>query len=212
MVEYGKALKKPFEDWQKFLIGVLLNIIPIVNFIVSGYGILIAKSTMRKNHALPPWKNFWELWVKGFFVSLIMLIWGIPLIILAIILIGIISVNVAQVLFGGQNPVIAIVTVLATGGPVAFLILVYALLMAYLIPVGIIRYARSNAFGDAFAVSKITKKAFTAGDFGAWLINAIITLVIMSLLSFIPIIGPIVGAYITMVISMTIFAQAVQEA
>ena len=63
MVEYGKALKKPFEDWKKFLIGVLLNIIPIVNFIVSGYGILIAKSTMRKNHALPPSQNFWKLFV-----------------------------------------------------------------------------------------------------------------------------------------------------
>ena len=39
MVDYVKAIKRPFSDITKLVIGILLHFIPIVNFINFGYGL-----------------------------------------------------------------------------------------------------------------------------------------------------------------------------
>jgi len=44
MVDYGGAFKKPFQDITKLVIGIVLMIIPIVNFLAMGYFIETASA------------------------------------------------------------------------------------------------------------------------------------------------------------------------
>ena len=62
-MEYKKAILRPFLDWNKFLIGVLLSMFPILDIFVKGYGLECGKSAMNKKYKLPEWglDNF----VKG---------------------------------------------------------------------------------------------------------------------------------------------------
>ena len=59
-MEYEKAVKRPFTDLNKFLIGVLLLIVPFLNLItglfVRGYSLECAKSSMKKKFGLPEWR------------------------------------------------------------------------------------------------------------------------------------------------------------
>ena len=65
------AVIRPFTDFKKLLIGILLNIIPVINFFALGY-LLECGRTPKKD--LPEWKNFGDFFVEGFFAAVIALI------------------------------------------------------------------------------------------------------------------------------------------
>ena len=65
-VDYGAAISRPFEDIKKLIIGCLLNIIPIVNFLAMGYVFDAAKMTLGKKKGLPEWDNWGDLFMKRF--------------------------------------------------------------------------------------------------------------------------------------------------
>ena len=112
-MEYKKAVKRPFTDLNKFLIGVLLLIVPFLNLIgvlllivlflnlitglfVRGYSLECAKSSMKKSYKLPEWRldNF----VKGLIGLVIMVIYLLPIIVLGLIaagglILGMLSIN-----------------------------------------------------------------------------------------------------------------------
>jgi len=90
MVNYTEAIKRPFTDGKKFLIGVLLNILPIVNLLVVGYTLECAKSAMKKKYKLPEWENWGDYFVKGLLATIIGFIYMIPA--LMLLLIGFITI------------------------------------------------------------------------------------------------------------------------
>jgi hypothetical protein len=53
MVDYTVSIKRPFSDFKKLLIGIVLSIIPIVNFIALGYQLNCAKTAMKKKYEHP---------------------------------------------------------------------------------------------------------------------------------------------------------------
>ena len=50
------AMRRPFTDFNKLLIGIIISIIPIVNFISIGYQFRCAKTAMTGKFAMPKWK------------------------------------------------------------------------------------------------------------------------------------------------------------
>ena len=78
-MDVGKALGFPFEDkdWiVKILIGGILLLIPIVNFFVFGYVFkVLQKAALEGVYEFPAWGDWGSLFVQGFFVFLVGLIY-----------------------------------------------------------------------------------------------------------------------------------------
>ena len=70
-------------DWvMKIIIGGVLSIIPIINFIATGYMVKVMKNSINKTPGMPEWKGFGDYYVKGLILFVIALVYMIvPLII-----------------------------------------------------------------------------------------------------------------------------------
>lgn len=95
MVNYGEAVKRPFTDWKKFLVGLLVGLIPILGAVVLvGYGIEAsgvrkAKRSRSKRKALPKWgNNFWRFFEQGIKAYLIPAIYMIPTVVMFFVVVS----------------------------------------------------------------------------------------------------------------------------
>ena len=234
MVDYIASLKKPFLDFKKLIIGILLSIIPIISFIAKGYyvessGVTKARVPLDE---LPKWTKFWSLFVKGLFSSIISVLYLIPSVIL--IVIGVLLMGATQ-FFNTINDIVSnslvesssnsaqlfetllkenlnvLMPFLTKLAPFLIIAVLLAILAAYLIPIAILNYLSNEKFGEAFNFSTIFKKAFTPKYLGAWFLAIIISLIISSVLNIIPFIGSSIAFFITGVISYSIFGQVYKE-
>jgi hypothetical protein len=80
---FGENLTYMFKDpdWvMKILLGGLLGIIPIVNFVTAGYGLHTINNVRGDAEpVLPEWKGFGDMWVEGLKLFIIGLIYSIPI-------------------------------------------------------------------------------------------------------------------------------------
>lgn len=87
MADFKKAFSFPFRDndWPaKFLIGVLLGILPIVRFFSVGYSYKVFKATLNGGEPyLPEWEDYGDLFFQGFKIKVIALCYFIVPIILS---------------------------------------------------------------------------------------------------------------------------------
>ncbi|MBN2094685.1 MAG: DUF4013 domain-containing protein [Candidatus Aenigmarchaeota archaeon] len=208
MVDFTKAIKRPFSDFNKLLIGIVLNIVPIINFIAIGYQLNCAKSAMGRKFDLPEWKDWGNLFIKGLLSLAIAFIYMlIPLGIMAV---------------AGGAMLVSIFTSIATGASVnsgallgagmgmAFgaVLLLFAL---YILPMAIMKYVAADRFGSAFGIGEVLRKAFSVKYLVSWLVASIYGLLIVGVLSLVPIIGPFIGSFIAGLTAMTIFGQTYSE-
>ncbi len=206
MVEYEKAIKRPFQDIKKLLIGGILNIIPIVNLIASGYIMKAAKGTMKKKNDLPEWEDWSNLFTTGLIVAVIGFIYMIPAMVLLVAGFG--SV-IAGLIVG--NEALDVSAVLA-GGSTIIIVGVLALLVTMLVmPMAIIRYVDKGNFSAAFGFTDILKKVLTGKYIVAWIVVFIYSLVVFGITMWIPIVGPAIGSFIVGITSMTVFAEVYSE-
>jgi len=234
MVDYIASLKKPFLDFKKLIIGILLSIIPIISFIAKGYylessGVTKARVPLDE---LPKWTKFWSLFVKGLFSSIISVLYLIPSVIL--IVIGVLLMGATQ-FFNTINDIVSnslvesssnsaqlfetllkenlnvLMPFLIKLAPFLIIAVLLAILAAYLIPIAVLNYLSNDKLSKAFNFSTIFKKAFTSKYFGAWFLAIIISLIISSILNIIPFVGSSIAFFITGVISYSIFGQVYKE-
>ena len=105
MVDLEKALRFPTTDaeWKrKVLIGGLLNIVPVVNFLSVGYAYGVFRQSLRQHHAsLSEWENWGDLFLQGLIVFLIALIYNIASLILFLVhpLLGLLAAIAVALLF-----------------------------------------------------------------------------------------------------------------
>lgn len=78
MVDYGEAIKRPFSDVKKLLIGIAIQLIPIVNFMVIGYQLKCARYAMNKKYELPEWTEWKDLFINGLKVWIICIVYLLP--------------------------------------------------------------------------------------------------------------------------------------
>jgi len=204
MVNYGEAIKRPFQDVKKLIIGIFLSLIPIVNFIALGYILENVKPGARKNYKLTEWGNWWELFVKGMAYMVIGFVYMIPALMVLFLTIGVAAI---RGLFTDMSTetFLAILPALGIGILVFFVLFLVAV---YIIPSAVMNYVSKNKFSAAFEFSAITKKAFRADYFVAWLIATIYTAVITLLLVWLPWIGTAMATFIGTLTYYTIISEA----
>ena len=84
-MDFETNFKKPFTDVKKLLIGILLSIVPVVNFLAVGYMLETARKSMKKDTSLPEWEGWGDLFVKGLLSIVIEAIYFIPAAIVGLI-------------------------------------------------------------------------------------------------------------------------------
>lgn len=202
MVDYTRAIKRPFSNLERLALGIVFQVIPIVNFIAMGYQLECAKTAMKKNFKLPEWTNFGDLFVRGLVALVIVIAYFlIPIILMAVSL----GAGIFTIAMQGNFAALA-----GAGlGFIASLVLFLAAL--YILPSALINYVKNDAFGKAFSFSEVFGKAFTGKYFVAWLVAVIYGFVIMVPLMFIPFIGWAIAGFIAGVTSFTIFGEVYTE-
>ena len=184
MVNFGEAIKRPFQDFKKLGIGALMYMIPwvsiITGFFSSGYGLECAKTAIKKKPNLPEWSDWGNLWTRGFLSFLISVIYFLPLALLSVLFVGPLILK----MMGGilsSNPETFIEDLGLTGSAnyqlFAFLGL-FAVLIAYILPMALMFFVEKWNFSDAFKIGDIFKKAFTSKYFVAWIILIVYAMVI----------------------------------
>lgn len=200
------VIKRPFSDIKKFLIGVILSVLPIVNFLPVGYSLECAKLSMQKDKSLPEWTNWGRLFLRGLSVLLIGIIWMIPAIILGII---------AFVMFG-QDILSLSTGYAATSGLWIILsaVLFVAMITIYVMPSAVLGYVAYDNIKESFNFSEVLRKAFTKRYFKAWIIATIITFVLSIIGGAIPLLNVVLSpaaSFAGTIITMTLLGEVYPE-
>jgi len=196
MMDFEKAIKFPMDDpaWiKKVIIGAILSIIPIINFISFGYALELLKNVIDSKEELPEWSGFGGKFVKGLVAVVIYIIYMlIPTIILLI--------------FGGTS-IIAMANgndAAVAGGVVGFGITVLlagliALILGFIVPMALANYIAYDEFGAAFRFSEIIGKI--KDNFSDYIIMYLIIIVLGAISGFLAGLIPIIGMLIAVVIN-----------
>jgi len=234
MVDYVRAVKKPFTDITKLIVGVLLSMIPVVNWIAKGF--ILENSGLGKSkpsNKMPEWKNWGNLFVKGFLSTIITLIYALPALILLIYVISTALLSVLSIssIMGivpsdffenllvllGQSPEVIMqsfehylplfMPTLIALTPALLIVFALALLALYVSPIAILTYIKTKKISSAFNLGLVFKKAFTLRYFILWIVTTIITGAITSVLVLIPFIGNATSYFIAGIIAFDLYGQ-----
>ncbi len=202
-MDYIDAIKRPFSDWKKLLIGCVLNIIPIVNLFSMGYALQASKLTLNKKKNLPEWTNWKDLFVNGFLLFVISMIYMIPAMIALVFALGSgLSVGLLT-----EDPFSGILA----AGPILVVALVLMIIFGYFSPLAAVNFAKTNKFSSAFDFKLILKKTLTKTYFVAWIVAVLLGIGITLILSLIPFVGGRISSFVTLLVALTIYAQAYNE-
>jgi len=226
-VDYEEAIKKPFTDIAKLIIGIVLSIIPIIHWLAKGF--ILESSGLGKtkpSKKMPEWKDWGYLFMKGLTSDVILLIYAIPAILVFFLGAGIAIGSLTQNAFTSpglmgkeletasqvisQNWYLALPTLMQIA-PIMILGFILFLIALYLTPIAVLNYLNTKKFSEAFNFSKITKKAFTGNYFINWLIVLIITAIVTLILSIIPWFGTQIAFFIAGVIGYSIYGQVFKK-
>ena len=156
---FGDNLTYMLKDakWvSKVLVGALLGVVPILNFVTGGYALKVINNIRGDQEpVLPTWGDgFGKYWTEGLMLFVIGLVYSIPL-----WLIGMIS-GVPLAIMGAsadQNgPSDALGALFAgTSCIIGLIAFVYLILMVFWLQGAIVNYAVKGNFGAAFAFGEI---------------------------------------------------------
>jgi hypothetical protein len=192
--------KKLFTDAGRLVILIILDVIPIVNWIVVGYAARILKES--PSHDAPPkLEDYGELLVSGakvFFASLIYMI--VPTI---LIVAG--GSSLFAAVFSGEAPKILLG---GTGLGLLLVGIILAVVALVILSVGIAHMIKSGRFGKAFAFGEISSviRGIGWGRYLGWIILVIIiTAIIGGITGSIPFVGWLISAIIAPAFIVFIF-------
>ena len=155
----GKSFTYMFDDenWiSKYLIGIVISMVPILNFAWAGYGIGIMRNMARgMEKPLPSWDNLGEKFKDGLVIMVATFIYALP----AIIVFGIGAIISSA--SGGKGAATLLTVLISCCGAI------YLLAFSFLVPALLIHYARTNSFGALFQVGEVIKLA--TGNIGEYL-------------------------------------------
>ncbi len=79
MNAYVQAARLCVKDWKRFLLACVLNILPIINFLVLGYMLeMIRRVEKRQIDSLPQWTSWGRLFLDGLRLFVVCVVWLIP--------------------------------------------------------------------------------------------------------------------------------------
>lgn len=206
MVNFTRAIKRPFTDLTKLIIGAVLSIIPIVNFLTLGYQLKCAKSAMNGDYKLPEWTEWGDLFMKGLKAVVIGIVYMVPVGAIMLVVLGtLVSGMVGMPMQGGGAGFEGLTAGAGIGG---IIILILVLSMAYILPSVMMTFVANDfKLGTAFRVFEIIKKTLNKDYLVTWIVVGIYTVALSAVLIFIPFIGPMLASFATGVTSMTAFGE-----
>ncbi len=194
--------RKLFSDFGRLVILIVLDIIPIVNLIVTGYASRVLKESLGADSP-PKLENYGDLFIDGLKIVIASIIYMlIPLILIAAgfgsFLAAMVTGGGPNLMWGGFTP--AYMGLLGGTGVVLVLVgLLVAFVMLILLAAGIAHMIKTGKFGKAFAFGEILNVIGKIGwgKYIAWLILIVILAAIVGAIAgAIPYVGWIIAAII----------------
>ncbi len=181
-MNFGVAFGKPFSNVKNLLIGLVLTLIPVVNFFtIPGYFLRLANHTMNKNNALPGFENFGELVVNS------LKSW--------VVVVGYILLSIV---------VTTVLVLIPLLGPL--LAFVWSIVFIFLMLSALLTLAKAGDLRAAFGLKAVAKKALAVNFIIAVVVASIIAGVISAILFVL--FGVVLGAsflpYIPTILSGTL--------
>lgn len=218
MVNYTEGLSRPFSDGEKFIIGSILAMIPIINLFVIGYALRGAEMVLKrkkKSYALPEWNNWGDLFVKGVLSAIISFVYAIPFIIVYLKLYFKFISNILLTLISTpEQLIIEITSIIMNNLLLVLLLVILGILTSIIIPMAILNYIKYGKFGAAFKFSEVLSK-IKGGYILAWITAIVLSGILTGISSFIQLFSTVFGfivngfiVFIIAIITYTWFAEA----
>lgn len=207
-MDITEEVKFPTKDSEwitKVLIGGIIGIIPIVNFISYGYSVKVMKGAIGGNPGLPKWEDWGDLFIKGLMAFIIVLIYMI----IPILVTGISIGGALIAIFSGELETLETILAGAMGGILIGLVL--ALIALLLIPMALSMFVKEDSVGAAFRIGEVISRIKSViGDYIMVYVILIILGVIMGLFRIIPILGILImvfGSFYIILIASNMFGK-----
>lgn len=135
--------------WMRWLILAVVSLIPIVNLILGGY---VARIYRGARIAPEIGDDYVALWVDGLKLAIVAIIYFIPVWIVG----GLLSFAGIAVFPMGEDPsVILSIAALGTMAIAGIVMFIVALAVGLIQQMALVRFARTDDFGEAFNISAI---------------------------------------------------------
>lgn len=198
--EFAKRL---LSDGGRLVILIVLDIIPIVNWIVIGYSARVLRESPG-TEAPPKLEKYGEMFVDGAKVTFASLIYMlVPVILIATgassLFAGMLSLQggfaVPSVMLGGTGVVLLVVGILL------------GIILLLLLAAGMAHMLKTGKFGKAFAFGEILKTIRGIGwrKYITWIVVLVLISMIIGGAWWIPYVGWIISAIISPILSVFIF-------
>jgi Protein of unknown function (DUF4013) len=237
MVNYEQALKKPFTDFKKLIIGILLNIIPIVDFtFVTGFQMECSGlGRTKQSNKMPEWKQWKYLFLKGLGALGIKIVYMIPALLVIGIGVLLFMADILQLLVQTFTPAVifqiehgmitsqqvwqmfwqnnwyVIIPAILKVSPLLILGAILALFAKFLSPLAILNYLKKRRFGAGFEFGLVARKAFTKEYILAVLAIVLVAIVLGSFLLFVPFVGAAILSFLVGVMGYGLIGQVYKE-
>jgi hypothetical protein len=185
--------KKMTEDVGRWIVLLIISIIPIVNLITIGYAARVVKETPGSKSP-PKLEGYGDLWISGLKVLIAGIIY---MIIPMIILVAGAAAFWGSLMTGGLGgPRWTMWPMAGFAGIMTIIGIIVAFLIAIIAFMGIAHMIKTDKFGKAFAFGEIFDiiKKIGWGDYIIWLIVIFIIFIIYGAIGNIPVIGWLIAA------------------
>ena len=224
-MELVKAVKMPFQDWKKLLIGwailfagMLIAVLPVagwivstlLGFFVSGFVLLTALNVVKKKWNLTEWADWKTLFIKGILMAIIGLVYMLPALLVIFLLGGNSILNLMSAVMTDPLALAGSIGGLVGALTIGGLLVVLAM---YLTPSAVLNYGRTGKFLKAFDFKTVLKKAFSGGYFLAAIVSVAATLAVMLVLLFVPVLNLLLlplASFVLQLFSYSLLAEAVR--
>jgi hypothetical protein len=178
----GDAVKYPSQDWKKIIILGIIMIIPIVNFIGSGYLLRSLKSTLAGISEIPDFDDVGDLFIDGLKLLVVSIVYGI--IPSVVILVGVWG-SIASLQITGITSAAAVFGLL--GGVAIIGVILWILFILFQIMAIANMALYDGELGAAFRFDEILDLIKTIGyaDYIIWFIVMFIIGIVIAFISWI---------------------------
>ncbi len=204
-MNFESAIKRPFQDLKTFVIGIIVSLIPIVNFCAFGFALECGRRSSKGDNSLPKWENWGALFLNGLKLLVVVLVYQIPTLVVAVLTLGATATTIISGLAAGNLS--ALTGSLGSLSVGLLITVLFSLVFGLLGIGGALRMANSGSFGSAFNFGEARRVGLNGQMFFAYILVVVVGLV-LSLLNVIPIAGTGAALFISLVFGWTLYGEA----